>query len=69
MTTFERIALIVYALFAWSYMFHAYMSTTYNKTWYDIVFYMIISASIGIICFPVVFAEDIWKKLNKEEQQ
>ena len=69
MTTFERLILIAYMLFAWTYMYLTYMSISHNKTWCNVVIDMLISAIFGLISFPMVLAADIWNKLNKEEQR
>ena len=39
-----------------------------RNTWIDCLCILMAVVIVGIICFPAVFAMDIWKTLNKEEQ-
>ena len=67
MTPFETIILIVLYLFAFVYTIHA-MGIKDADDWV-IRLIILISGAVGIFAFPVLFAVDIWEKLNKEEQQ
>lgn len=67
MTPFETIILIVLYLFAFVYTIHA-MGIKDADDWV-IRLIILISGAVGIFVFPAVFAIDIWKTLNKEEQQ
>ena len=67
MTPFETIILIVLYLFAYTYTIHA-MGIKDTDDWV-IRLIILISGAVGIFAFPILFAVDIWEKLNKEEQQ
>lgn len=69
MTPFEKIILINLYLFAFSYMAHCFGLLDKRKTWVSVVLIVLASGTLGVIYFPMIFAEDIWNKLNKEEQQ
>lgn len=69
MTTFETLILIALCLFAFSYMAHWFGLFNEHNTWLDKVLVLLIAGTIGVLSFPMVFAEDIWNKLNKEEKQ
>ena len=68
MTLFETIILICLYSFAF-----AYTTQYFGIRKYDIfivkLLIVIIAATIGVLCFPTIIAVDIWKKLNKEEEQ
>jgi hypothetical protein len=72
MTPFEIIILVALYLFAFGYMANSYglseCNTEYN-IWKDVFLVVLVAGTIGVIHFPVTFAEDIWNKLNKEEQK
>lgn len=67
MTPFETVILIALYLFAFVYTIHA-MGIKDADDWV-IRLIILISGAVGIFAFPAVFAIDIWKTLNKEEQQ
>ena len=69
MTTFEIIILIALYLFAFGYMAMSFDIDDKRNNCIDRFGIVIAAATIGIICFPIVFAMNIWKKLNKEKQQ
>lgn len=68
MTTFEIIILIIYYLFAWPYMYLRFLNVEENveenKGLGTFLFTMFAASTIGIVMFPMVFAVDIWEKLN-----
>ena len=66
MTNFELVIVTIYCLFAWAYMIRAFGFDN-DRTWVTRLLTMIL-AILGIVWFPMVIAEDIWKKLNKEQQ-
>ena len=68
MTTFETIILIALYLFAFSYMVHSFGIGDEQNNWVVRLAIIIAGATIGIIYFPAIFAEDIWKKLNEEQK-
>lgn len=67
MTTFEIIILTVLYLFAFGYMASSFDIFNERNTWRKEVFILIVAGTIGILNFPLVFAGDIWNKLNKEK--
>lgn len=67
MTTFETLILIALCLFAFSYMAHCFDLFDEHNTWLDRVLALLEAGTIGILSFPMIFAGDIWNKLNKEE--
>ena len=69
MTTFETIILIALYLFAFSYMAHCFGAPNKRNTWIVALLVVLAAGTIGVIYFPMIFAEDIWNKLNKEEKQ
>lgn len=68
MSNFEIALVIIYYMFAWGYMAHSFGSDDCDDAVTRLLV-IIASMTIGILYFPAIFAEDIWKKLNKEEQQ
>ena len=69
MTTFETIILMALYLFAFSYMAHCFGLSDKRNTWVSKFLVVLAAGTLGVIYFPMIFAEDIWNKLNKEEQQ
>lgn len=69
MTTFEIIILTALYLFAFGYMVMSFGIEDERNTWINRLCIIIIVLFVGFIYFPAVFAMDIWKFLNKEEQQ
>jgi hypothetical protein len=69
MTPFEIIILIVLYLFALGYIATSFDIFNERNTWRKELFILIVAGTIGVLNFPLVFAGDIWTKLNKEEQQ
>lgn len=67
MTNFEFALAVIYCLFAWTYMAHSFGIDECDSIVIRLLI-VIASMTIGILYFPAIFAEDIWKKLNKEEQ-
>ena len=67
MTTFETIILITLYLFALGYMASSFDIFNERNTWREELFILIVAGTIGVLNFPLVFAGDIWKKLNKEK--
>lgn len=68
MSNFEFALVIIYYMFAWGYMAHSF-GIDECDTIVTRLLVIIASMTFGIFYFPAIFAEDIWKKLNKEEQQ
>ena len=66
MNIFEIICLVIYLSFAFSYMSHSFI----NDKDRDIVkiILIILAATLGIFLFPLIFAEDIYNFLNKENR-
>lgn len=54
--------------FAFSYMAHWFGLFNEHNTWLDRVIALLAAGTIGVLCFPMIFAEDIWNKLNKDEK-
>lgn len=69
MTTFEIIILTALYLFAFSYMVNCFGALDERNTWVTAFFVVVSAATLGIFCFPIVLGQDIWNKLNKEEEQ
>ena len=67
MTPFETIILVALYLFAFSYMAHCFGKLDKRNTWITAFLTLVSAATFGIFCFPIVFGQDIWKKLNKEK--
>ena len=67
MTNFECALAVIYYFFAWGYMAHTFGIDKCDSIVIRLLI-VIASMTIGILYFPAIFAEDIWKKLNKEEQ-
>ena len=65
MTHFEFALVIIYCLFAWIYVTHAF-GIDNNEKWWTRLLTIIFAIIPGIIYFPMIIAEDIWKKLNKK---
>ncbi len=63
MTTFEIIILIIYYLFAVVYMCLNFLSEE-DRGLGAFLFAMFAASTIGIVMFPMVFAGNIWHKLN-----
>jgi len=67
MSNFEFCLIIIYYTFAWGYMAHSFgideCDTIVTK-----LLVTIASMTVGLLYFPAIFAEDIWRKLNNEEQ-
>lgn len=68
MTTFEAIILAALYLFAFSYMANCLGALDDRNTWITVIIIMFSAATFGIFCFPIILGQDIWNKLNKEEQ-
>ena len=68
MTNFECALAIIYYLFAWAYMAHSFGTDECDSIVIRLLI-VIASMTIGILYFPAIFAEDIWKKLNKEDEK
>lgn len=66
MTEFEVIILIILYLFAFAYMLQA-MGFDDEDNWV-LRLLIVIAAAMGVFAFPAIFATDVWKKLNKEQQ-
>lgn len=64
MTTFEIIILTALYLFAFSYMATSYGLFEKYNTLKDKFIIILAAATFGIIWFPLIFAGDIWQKLN-----
>lgn len=64
MTLFEFIIITVFYLFAVSYMINCIGLFDEHNTWIDAFLITLLAGTIGVIIFPMIFAEDIWKKLN-----
>jgi hypothetical protein len=69
MNAFEIIILIALYLFAFSYMANCFGIFVKRNTWVTASLLLFFAATIGIFSFPLVLGQDIWNKLNKEEQQ
>lgn len=69
MATFEIIMLTALYLFSFSYMTHSLGIFDEHNTWTDTILIILAAGTIGVVYFPLIFAEDIWNKLNKEKQQ
>lgn len=69
MTAFEIITLTALYLFAFGYMAMSFGIEDERNIWINRLCILIAAVTVGIIYFPAVFAMDIWKTLNKEEQQ
>lgn len=69
MTTFEIIILTALYLFAFSYMANSFSVFEENNTRIDRFLIVLTAATFGVIWFPLIFAADIWTKLNNEEKQ
>ena len=63
MTLFEFIIITALYLFAFSYMFNR-IGFNEHDTWIDAILITLLAGTIGVIWFPMVFAEDICKKLK-----
>ena len=63
MTLFEFIILTTLYLFAFSYMSNRYLYDKRNS-WIDVFLITLLAGTIGVIIFPIIFADDIWEKLN-----
>lgn len=66
MTTFEIIILTALYLFAFSYMANSFGLFKECNTRMDRFLILLYAATYGVVWFPMVFAFDIWFKLNKE---
>ena len=66
MTTFEIIILTALYIFAFIYMFNCMGAEDIDHPWLNSLI-VLFAGTFGVICFPGVFARDIWNKLNKEE--
>lgn len=69
MSNFEIIILITLYLFALSYMANSLGLFEEYNTRMDKIGIILAAGTFGVILFPMMFAADIWKKLNNEEQQ
>ena len=67
MTTFEIIILTALYLFAFGYMANSLGLFEEYNTLKDKFIIILGAATYGVVWFPMIFAEDIWVKLNKEE--
>ena len=64
MITFEIIILTALYLFAFGYMVNCLGLFEEDNTWMDNIGIVLVAATFGAIAFPIIFAEDIWAKLN-----
>jgi hypothetical protein len=64
MTTFEIIILTALYLFAFSYMANSFGLFEKYNTRKDKFIIILAAATFGVIWFPMIFAGDIWQKLN-----
>jgi hypothetical protein len=64
MTTFEIIILTALYLFAFSYMANSFGLFDKYNTRIDKFGIILAAATFGVIWFPLIFAGDIWQKLN-----
>ena len=64
MTLFEFIILTALYLFAFSYMSNRLYLDDKRNTWINAFLITLLAGTIGVIIFPMIFADDIWEKLN-----
>lgn len=64
MTTFEIIILITLYLFEFGYTVNSYGLLDERNTRKDKILIVLAALTIGVFQFPMIFAADIWKKLN-----
>ena len=62
MTLFEFIILTTLYLFAFSYMSNRLYDE--RNSWINVFLITLLAGTIGVIIFPMIFADDIWEKLN-----
>ena len=67
MTLFEFIILTIYYIFAYGYIVSEFLNDDEYNTWVDRLVVIIFALIISSIYFPAIFANDIWKKLNKKK--
>jgi len=65
MTTFEIIILTALYLFAFSYMANSFGLFEEYNTRIDKFDIILAAGTFGVIWFPLIFARDIWLKLNE----
>ncbi len=64
MTLFEFIILTTLYLFAFSYMSNRLYLYDERNSWIDVFLITLLAGTIGVIIFPMIFAEDICKKIK-----
>ena len=69
MTIFETLVLVFYMSFAFVYMVNVFRIDETDSIWFRL-FLILISLTLGMLWFPIVFGIDVYNKLNdygKEE--